>query len=100
MSRRQTTQKKTRRRRRQSKAEHFFGAVVIEGLGVLAIIITFVFARQASEPSVPSLAEAQAIPAERAYSETPNYQSVEWRTPDSNRFQHSWSQANIVSPAR
>lgn len=100
MSKRKTTRKTTRRRRRQSKAEHFFGAVVIEGLGVLAIIVMFVFARQASEPKVQPMAEAGPAPVQTQATETASYRSVEWRTPDSNRFQKSWNRANVFSSRR
>lgn len=95
-SRKSPRKKRTRRRRRQSKAEQFFGAVVIEGLGALAIIVLFVFARQASEVPAPEMTEAGLTPVvQRApeFVEAPQSQSIQWRTPDSNRFEQRWNQS-------
>ena len=95
-SRKSPRKKKTRRRKRQSKAEQLFGAVVIEGLGALALIALFVFARQASEVPVPEMAEAGLAPVvQRApeFVEAPRNQQIQWRVPDSNRFEQRWNQS-------
>lgn len=83
MSKRKTTRKKTRRRRRQSRAEQFFGAVVIEGLGALAIVVLFVFARQASQPVIPEMAEVGQVPVvnqrEADFIVQTQHRPVKWR---------------------
>lgn len=97
MSNRKSTKKRSGKRRRKgkSKAEQVFGAIVIEGLGVLAILVMFVFARQASEPAVPAMADTQVgvvagmdVQDHVGVHSTP----LEWRVPDSGRFQRSWNQ--------
>lgn len=104
MNKRKVTKKKKRRRKRQSKTEHFFGAVIIEGLGVLAVIAMFVYARRASQPEQPVMAEAPSqsvVRFESAFQASPaNQVSLEWREPNLQRFDQRMNQASYFPASR
>jgi cytoskeletal protein RodZ len=101
MSNRKTTSKKKRRRRRQSKTERFFGAVVLEGLGVIAVIAMFFYARRATQPQIPTVADVNPHEVVSFRPEfSTSHSQPEWRSPDSGRFDQRLNQTGYFPSSR
>lgn len=96
MKSRKTSRPNKRRRRRQSKAETFFGALVIEGLGIFLVIVMFVYARQASELPPSSVVEAESVQLLNQVSPAETSSKLSWRQPDVQRFNDAWNSVHQV----
>ncbi len=80
--------KRKYRRRKKSKSEKVAGAFVIEGLGIIAFIVLFAFAKQATQPENVKFAEAPQPGMNQPIQQS----ELDWRAPDIDRSQSVWNQ--------